>query len=267
MVELVDSSWLDEKLKGQSVHILDPRTSVKYLTGHIPGAVNLPMGNVLDQKTLALKPEAELSQILGNAGFDTDKPVVLYDNFDGQNAAMLSWVLEYLGHQGVKILSTRLDTWAVQGHELRYKPVTPTVTMFHAKPNEAVRASWKDIAKKGEERILDLRSRDEFQGKVATEVRTGRIPKALNLPWTSLIGEKETFLLPKQRLEENVLRIGVKPIEKIVTYCSYGPRAAVGYLALQQLGCKDVRVYDGSFHQWAQRAELPVEGEGLQLQL
>lgn len=239
---------------------------MKYLGGHIPGAVNLPMGNILDQKTLALKPESELSQILGNAGVDTKTPVMLYDNFDGQNAAMLAWVLEYMGHQRVKILSTRLDTWTDQGHELRYKPILPAMKLFHAAPNETVRASWKDIGKKAEERILDLRSQDEFQGKVATEVRTGRIPKAVNLPWTTLIGPKETFLLPKYTLEENVSRIGVKPIDRLVTYCSYGPRAAIGYLALQQLGCKDVRVYDGSFHQWAQRSELPVEGEGLQLQ-
>lgn len=234
--------------------------------GHVAGAVNLPMGNVLDQKTLALKPEPELAQILGRAGVETKTPVVLYDNFDGQNAAMLAWVLEYMGHQRVKILSTRLDTWTDQGHELRYKPILPTMKVFQATPKDAVRASWKDIAQKREERILDLRSRDEFQGKVATEVRTGRIPKAVNLPWTSLIGHKETFLLPKHTLEETVSSIGVKPNDKLVTYCSYGPRAAIGYLALQQLGCKNVRVYDGSFHQWAQRSELPVEGEGLQLQ-
>lgn len=267
MVELVDSSWLEAELSKQSVHVLDPRTSVKYLGGHIPGAINLPMSNVLDQKTLALKSESELSQILGRAGVDSNTPVVLYDNYDGQNAAMLAWILEYKGHQSVKILSTRLDMWADHQHELRYKPVVPTAKTFQTKPNEAVRASWKDIAKRGEEKIIDLRSRDEFQGKVATEVRTGRIPRAVNLPWTSLIGEKETFLLPKHTLEETVSRLGVKPTDNVVTYCSYGPRAAIGYLAFQQLGYSDVKVYDGSFHQWAQRRELPVEGEGLQLQL
>ncbi len=267
LVEIIDASWLDNHLSDPGVRVVDPRSTVNYLEGHVPSAVNLPVSKTLDKNSLELLPEGRLSEIFGEAGIDADSTVVFYDSYDGQNAAMLVWILEYLGHQKVKILSSRMEAWASDGREVLYRPVKPQARRFQARPNQTVRATLQELVGRTGDKLLDLRSREEFQGKVATEVRTGRLPGAINLPWTSLIGQVNEFLRPRRELEEIISGVGIHPNDRIVTYCTYGPRAAVGYIALQLLGYDNVRVFDGSFHQWAQRRELPVEGEGLQLQL
>lgn len=266
MVKFVDSAWLKDHLNEPNLVVVDPRPVVKYLGGHIPRAVNLPMSKLLDPKTMALLSPDQLSRIFGEAGMDAKSTAVIYDDYDGQNAAMLAWSLEYLGLADVALLSPRLGGWTGEGRELLYKPVSQTPKNFETDPNANLRVVPQEILHNRDSKILDLRSREEFQGKVATEVRTGHIPRAVNIPWTDLIG-KEKFLRPRNELEEVFERIGVGRNDKVVTYCTYGPRAAIGFLALQYLDYRNVGVYDGSFHQWAQRSELPVEGEGLHLEL
>ena len=239
---------------------------MKYLSGHIPGAVNMPLWKILDKNTLSLRPEGELSEALSEAGVEATSKIVLCDSYDGQNAALLAWTMEYLGHQDVGILSEYIETWA-SGRELLYRPVKVRPGSFESRPNPTVRILATGLAGNANVKVLDLRSREEFQGKVATEARSGHIPRSVNLPWTSLLGREGNFLRPREELEQVLLGVGVRREENIVTYCSYGPRAAVGYVALQQAGYRNVQVYDGSFHDWADRRELPVEGEGLQIQL
>ena len=266
MVRFVESQWLEDHVNDPKVVPIDTRPVVRYLAGHVPRAVNLPLAKLLDPKTLALLPIEKIGLILSTAGVDRNSTVVLYDGYDGQGAALLAWVLEYMGHEDVSILSRRIEAWSEEGREMLYKPVVPQPRKFEAKLNESMRAQPQELLQERDLKILDLRSRDEFEGKVANEIRTGHIPNARNIPWTDLIGTSHMFLRSRSDLEEVAKKMGLAPTDRIVTYCSYGPRAAIGYLALQSLGYK-VKVYDGSFHQWAQNPRLPVEGEGLQISL
>ena len=239
---------------------------MKYLSGHLPGAVNMPLWKILDKNTLSLRPERELSEALCEAGIEGRSRIVLCDSYDGQNAAFLAWTMEYLGHEKVGILSEYVETWAT-GHELLYRPVKVRPGSFEPRPNPTVRILTPSLAGTASVKVLDLRSREEFQGKVATEARSGHLPHSINLPWTELLGGDGNFLRSKEGLEQVLSGVGVSREERVVTYCSYGPRAAVGYVALQQAGYRNVQVYDGSFHEWARRTDLPVEGEGLQIEL
>lgn len=266
MVKFVEPQWLEDNVTDPKLVTIDTRPVVKYLAGHVPRAVNLPLTKLLDPKTLALIPIEQLATILSVTGIDRNSNLVLYDGYDGQSAALLAWTIEYMGHEDVSILSRRIEAWSEEGRELLYKHVVSQPRKFEAKLNENVRAQPQELLQKGDVKILDLRSRDEFEGKVATEVRTGHIPSARNIPWTDLIGAGHMFLRSRTILEEVAKKMGLSQSDKIVTYCSYGPRAAIGYLAFQSLGYK-VKVYDGSFHQWAQNPRLPVEGEGLQISL
>jgi len=267
LVQLVTSAWLNQHLTDSEVRIVDSRPPVKYLSGHIPGAVNLPLSTFLDKNTLQLRSERELSEVLGEAGIDEATKVVLCDSYDGQNAALLAWAIEYLGQKNVEILSEYTETWASTGHELRYRPVKVPPARFEPEPNQTVRILATSLAGNVSAKLLDLRSREEFQGKVATETRSGHLPRAVNLPWTSLLGKEGKFLKSSEEVERILSDAGVSRGDNIVTYCSYGPRAAVGYVALQQAGYRNVQVYDGSFHEWSRRTDLPVEGEGLQIEL
>ncbi len=106
MAELVDFLWIDQHKEDAGLVIVDSRPPVKYLQGHVPLAVNLPTSKVFDRGTLELLPFERLAGIFGEAGIDEDRTVLVYDDHDGQNEAMLAWTLEFLGHPRVKLLST-----------------------------------------------------------------------------------------------------------------------------------------------------------------
>ncbi len=266
-MQLVDLAWLDQNLANRDLRIVDSRPLVKYLSGHIPGSVNLTLWSVLDKDSLRLRPETRISEAFGEAGIGAREKVVVCDDFDGQNASFLAWTLEYLGHENTAILSDFVGSWDQSGRELLYRPVKAESKSFEPKPNSELRIEATEITGNAAVKIVDLRSADEFQGKVATESRTGHLPRALNLPWTSLLGEKGKFLKSQEELAQIFSRNDLTRDDRIVTYCSYGPRAAVGYVALRQAGYDKVQVYDGSFHEWSRRTDLPVEGEGLQIEL
>jgi len=266
-VQLVDSAWLDQNQTNEEVRIVDSRPPVKYLSGHIPGAVNFTLLSVLDKDTLRLHSETRISESFGEAGIAPTGKVAVCDDFDGQNAAFVAWALEYLGHKSTAILSDYVESWASSGRELLYRPVKAERKSFDPKPNSELRIQASEITGNAHVKVIDLRSADEFQGKIATESRTGHLPRAINLPWTKLLGEKGKFLKDEEDLGQIFSHAGLRRDDRIVTYCSYGPRAAVGYMALRQAGYSKVRVYDGSFHEWSRRADLPVEGEGLQIEL
>jgi thiosulfate/3-mercaptopyruvate sulfurtransferase len=232
---------------------------VKYLQGHVPRAVNLPLSEVYDRETLAIHSEERLAEIFGKVGVDLDSTVALYDSYDGQSAAMLAWLLEYLGHPGVKILSNYFEGWVKHGGQILYRPVPAEPKILSRKLGGRGRALMKEVLQRGDSKLLDLRSAEEFQGKISTEPRSGHIPSAVSLPWTELIGKDPEFFKPEQEQRERIAGVGVNPSDRVITYCSNGPRAAIGYVALQQLGFENVQVYDGSFHEWARKPDLPLE--------
>jgi thiosulfate/3-mercaptopyruvate sulfurtransferase len=259
VINLVNNTWLAEHVEDPQTRIIDPRPRVKYLQGHVPRAVNLPLSEVYDRETLAIHSEERLAEIFGKVGVDLDSTVAFYDSYDGQSAAMLAWLLEHLGHPRVMILSNYLEGWVKHGGQILYRPVLAEPKIFSRKLGGRRRALMDEVLHRGDSKLLDLRSEEEFQGKISTESRSGHIPGAISLPWTELIGKELQFLKPEQEQRERIAGVGVNLSDRVITYCSNGPRAAVGYVALQQLGFESVQVYDGSFHEWARKPDLPLE--------
>ena len=265
MINLMDNSWLEKHVDDPQTRIIDPRSRVKYLQGHIPKAVNFALSEIFDKETLELYPPERLAEVVGKMGVDVDSTVALYDSYDGQSAAMLAWLLEYLGHPRVSILSNYLEGWAKNGGKILYRSVENEPKSFNWKTGSPSRANINEVREKGGAKLLDLRGKDEFQGRVSTEPRPGHIPGAINLPWTELISNDGNFLKSQSELTGVFAKTGLVETDRIIAYCSNGPRAALGYIALQQSGFMNVRVYDGSFHQWARRQDLPVEQGGVSL--
>jgi len=264
VINLVSNAWLAEHIEDAQTRIIDPRPRVKYLQGHVPRAVNLPLSEAYDKETLSILSEERLAEILGKAGVDTNSTVALYDSYDGQSASMLAWLLEYLGHPRVMILSYYLEGWVKHGGQILYRPVPAEPKSFRQNLGHRGRALINEVLQRGNAKLLDLRSEEEFQGKISTESRSGHIPGAVSLPWTRLIGKEFEFFRPQQEQRESVTATGVDSSDRLITYCSNGPRAAVGYVALQQLGFENVQVYDGSFHEWARKPNLPLEEGNIQ---
>ncbi len=249
MPEIVDFSWIDEHKDDSDLVIVDPRPPVKYLQGHIPGAVNLPSSKLFDRTTLEILPVERLAEIIGNNGIDMERAVLVYDDRDGQNMALLAWTLELLGHSRVKCLSRFMEGWTRDHRPITYRPVKLIPRTIHANAIQHVRATLPEVSNDDELKLVDVRSREEYEGKTDQTSVPKHLPGAINLPWTSLLGEQDQLFRPKNELEKTLSEHGLYNNDRIVTYCSFGPRAALGYIALQQLGFKDVKVYDRSFQQ------------------
>jgi thiosulfate/3-mercaptopyruvate sulfurtransferase len=257
MVTLVSAQWVEEHLDSAGILLLDPRRPMRYLQGHLKHAVNLPMYKAFDAEAKLL-PDEQLQQWLGAAGLDEHTTPVLYDSYDGQNGAMLAWLLEYFGRTDVHLLNIFYERWVAEGHEVFYKPVQPTARALTVHINPKLRATIDDIRSASAAQLIDFRSQEEYTGKIDRDGKPGHIPGAFNLVWRDLIGPHQEVVAAPERIRQLVSAAGVQPGETIIGYCRAGLRAAVGYLALQQAGY-ELRLYDRSYAEWA-RSGLPVEG-------
>ena len=249
--------WVAERLGQHEFILVDARRPMKYLSGHLPGAINIPAYKAFGPEGRLLGPES-LAGLLGSTGLSNDSMAVIYDSPEGQNAAMLAWILEYLGHADVRVLEAFFEAWKTSGREVFYRPVAQPRKTFTGRLNPSVRATFDDVLDVHGIRFVDFRSREEYTGTTTVgEDEAGHIPGAVNIPWRDLGCPPERMLKPVEDLARITNAAGISRGDKVVAYCRSGPRAALGYLALSQLGA-DVRLFDGSFAQWSQ-AGLPAE--------
>ena len=256
MAQFVSTAWVAERLDDPKYVILDPRRPMKYLSGHLKNAVNIPAYKSFDDD-LTLLPVEKLAAAIGAAGLDAEHTPILYDSFDGQNSSVIAWILEYLGRTDVHIMDRFYDAWLAEGREPLYKPVDAVARTFKPQVNASIRVNADEIKAAGSSpKLIDFRSVEEFKGERDMDGKPGHIPGSSNIVWRELV-TAEGFLAPNDRLQSLFAGAGLKPGEKVVSYCRSGLRASVGYLALKQSGF-NVVLYDGSYRDWVKH-NLPVE--------
>jgi thiosulfate/3-mercaptopyruvate sulfurtransferase len=257
MAKLVDAEWVAARLESKEIVVVDPRRQMKYLSGHLPGAINVPMYQAFGADGKLLAPAA-LADFIGGAGLDDSTTPVLYDSPEGQNAAMLAWILEYLGRRDVRILDSYYENWQARGMEVRYRPVTAAATKFSARESPAMRATLAEVRDGAGAKLIDFRSHEEFSGEHAIgDDAPGHIPGAINVVWRDLASPPERILAPAEKIAMLFAAAGIKRGDPVVAYCRSGPRAALGYLALKEAGF-DASLFDGSYAEWTGNG-LPAE--------
>ena len=268
MAHFVSADWVEAHLDDPNSLLLDPRGPMRYMQGHLRGAVNLPAARLFDREGKLLSVY-ELAEFFGSVGLGQDIALTLYDGGDGRNAALVAWTLDYLGYRDVRIMDLFFEEWAAQGRPKFYRPVRPTANQFLPQVNPQGRATLEEVAAAvaaGDSdsdigiKLLDLRSAAEYAGLPDLDARPGHIPGAVNLPWTELVDSSGRYLKPPDALRELLAAQGINPPDKVIAYCRSGIRASVGWLALQQLGMA-VRLYDGSYQEWMHRG-MTVESSG-----
>jgi thiosulfate/3-mercaptopyruvate sulfurtransferase len=227
---------------------------MRYLQGHLKQAVNLPVYKAFDADGRLL-PDPELQRWIGAAGLDDRATPVIYDSFDGQNGAMLAWLLEYCGRANVQVLNIFYERWLAEGREVFYKPVPPVPKAFTTHMNSQIRVMLDELRRDSGLKLIDFRSREEYTGEQDRDGQPGHIPGAVNVVWRDLNGPDQEVLASHETIQQLVGASGIQRDDRIVAYCRLGMRAALGYLALQQAGY-NVRLYDRSYAEWA-RSGLP----------
>lgn len=247
--------------------LLDLRPPEAYVAGHIPGAVHLDLWGVSLVDTDPAPLHAfmwMIEHVLAIHGVDQSTPVVVYDDQSGVRAARAFWFLEYFGHPSVTVLDGGFGAWAREGLPVSREAGPPPKSEWTGTREGGVLATWRDVhAALGTDRtvILDARSDDEYRGTVVRAARGGAIPGAVHIEWTRNLRPDGDFK-PAAELRQMYEEAGVTPDREVITYCQGGYRAAHAYLALRLLGFPRVRNYVGSWKEWGDRADLPVEKPG-----
>jgi thiosulfate/3-mercaptopyruvate sulfurtransferase len=269
---LVEPAWLEEHLNDDSIRIVEVDENPDlYREAHIPGAIGFNWkADLQDQvKRDFLSPQA-FGRLFGSRGISNDHQVILYGDRNNWFAAYTYWYLKYYGHDNVKLLNGPRERWISEGRPTSTEDPSYPEATFEAKPgDESIRARRDEVLSAvGDARqLVDVRSPQEFSGELISPIgyeqegaqRGGHIPSAHSIPWAQAVKEDGTFKSADE-LRELYGGKGVLSGEPIIAYCRIGERSAHTWFVLRELlGQPDVKNYDGSWTEWGNMVNVPVE--------
>ncbi|MGH3104559.1 MAG: sulfurtransferase [Gaiellaceae bacterium] len=270
---LVTTEWLAEHLNddGLVVAEADENTDL-YEEGHIPGAVKLHWREDLQDPVERDIVDGEtFERVLGERGIANDTAVILYGDKNNWFAAYAYWYLKVYGHADVRILDGGRQKWIDEGRELTTEVPSPAAKAYSASArDESIRAyrdqvlAWLGAAGRA---LVDVRSPAEYSGELIAPPgyeqegaqRAGHIPTAVSIPWASAVQDDGTFK-PAAALEDLYGGQGVSRDKEVTAYCRIGERSAHTWFVLRELlGYDQVRNYDGSWTEWGNLVDVPIE--------
>ena len=270
---LVSTAWLAKHLDDPDVVVaeVDENTDL-YGEGHVPGAVELHWRRDLqDPLRRDVVDRATFEQVLGGRGIANDTTVVLYGDKNNWFAAYAFWYLRLYGHADVRIVDGGRQKWIDEGRELTTDVPRPAPRAYRApERDDSIRAyrhqvlEWLDDPGRA---LVDVRSPAEFSGELIAPPgyeqegaqRAGHIPTAVSIPWASAVADDGTFR-PAAELHELYADRGITPDRPVTAYCRIGERSAHTWFVLRELlGHRHVRNYDGSWTEWGNLVDVPIE--------
>ncbi|MEL6181642.1 MAG: rhodanese-like domain-containing protein [Myxococcota bacterium] len=253
-------------LRQQGVTLLDARGGWSYRMGHLEGAVHAPWTDFTEGgfQSGLLAPDATVVARLERLGVRRDTPVVVYGDWHhgwGEEGRV-HWMLAYLGHPHVRILYGGMPLWEQLERETVWTVSKAAPGDFKASPQASLRATMDDVAAVHAQEgvvLLDVRTPAEFQGRTPYgSSRGGHIPGAVSLHWSEVFTEQGD-LRPAAHVEAMLAKRGVGRGTAVVTYCTGGVRSGFMTAVLLWLGRTPTRNFDGSWWQWSQARDMPVE--------
>lgn len=264
---LISSAELAGRLGDGSTLVLDCGPDGSFEIGHIPGARSIDVYSffLTDTTDAGLRAFLEkMVQLVRHAGVGGDESVVVYEETSGTRSARAYWLLRFLGHPNVRLLDGGLADWRREGGEIRSGVSSiRDVGSFSAEPDHGTLATaeyLRDRLESPDLVVVDVRDASEHTGEFGDSCcdRAGRIPGSTWIYWENLLTSTGMFREGAEiRAEFESHGIGAGP--EIVTYCHRGARAANTFMALRLAGYPNVRNYVGSWHDWSQRLDYPIE--------
>ena len=203
-----------------------------------------------------------IEHVLAIHGVDASTPMVVYDEQSGVRAARAFWFLEYFGHPSVRLLDGGFGAWDARGASglARCRPAAARPSGRAPRGQHAGDVARTSGTPSGDPGLGDPRraQRRRVLGTTVRAKRGGAVPGAVHVEWTRNLGPDGRFK-PADELRAMYEAAGVTPDQEVIAYCQGGYRAAHGYLALRLLGYPRVKNYVGSWKEWGDREDLPVE--------
>lgn len=268
---LVSVDWAEENLKTPGVVFVEvDEDTTAYDGGHIEGAVRLDWKKDLqDPVRRDFVNQEQFSALLSERGIANDDEVILYGGNNNWFAAYAYWYFKLYGHNNVKLLDGGRKKWELDGRPLSRDEVSRPATQYKAaEPDNSIRAFRDEvIAAIGTKNLVDVRSPDEFSGKILAPAhlpqeqsqRPGHIPSAINVPWSKAANEDGTFKSDKD-LAEIYGEAGLDGSKDTIAYCRIGERSSHTWFVLQELlGHQNVKNYDGSWTEYGSLVGAPIE--------
>lgn len=261
---LTTPAELKDNLGNANLCLIDTRPAEQFAQGHIPGSIHFDLFglSLIDTSPAPLK--AFLSMIhhlLELRGVSLEKEVVFYEDNSGMRAARGLWFLEYFGHEKVEVLDGGIQAWREAGYPTTTEAIAPKTSRFTIAERKELLATADDVLHSLGKRtvsIVDTRSDDEYMGRNIRAARGGAIPGAVHLEWTNNLDSSGRYKLEAE-LRQMYQDLGVTPDKEIIPYCQGGYRSAHTYLALRLIGFPKIRNYLGSWREWGDRLDLPLE--------
>jgi thiosulfate/3-mercaptopyruvate sulfurtransferase len=283
---LVSTDWVEEHLHDPAVRVVDIRGYVvtkaiapgiehaeyrgardEYLAAHIPGAVYIDWTTDItdpdDPVPVQIAPPARFAAAMSQRGIGAETQVIAVDQTGGQFATRLWWALNYYGHSLASVLDGGWKRWTAQGRPVESGEVSVAPAQFTPRNQPDLRVTADQIAeflRASDARwlLVDARDPEQYSGAKRRGAQGGHIPGAVNVP-RELFFAPEGGFLPLDEIRRRVYEHGLRPGGRTVAYCNGGVAATVVLFNLARLGYPDLANYDGSWNEWGNRSDLPVE--------
>ena len=270
---LVDTAWVAAHLDDPKVRIVESDEDyLLYETGHIPGAVKVDWFTTLQhplRRDFLSKPEFE--KLCSELGIGNDTTVVFYGDKSNWFACYAFWLFRYYGHVKLRIMDGGRTKWQQEGRPTdRDIPVYPQTRYAAKDPDLDVRAFRDNVFEQVSIKrpLVDVRSPQEYSGELLHmpiypqegATRGGHIPGAVNIPWSSATHPENSTFRSADELRQLYQGAGITPDKEIIAYCRIGERSSHTWFVLTYLlGYPKVKNYDGSWTEWGNLVNAPIE--------
>jgi thiosulfate/3-mercaptopyruvate sulfurtransferase len=268
---LVDAAWAAAHLEDPKVVFVEVDEDVSaYDKNHIRGAVRVDWKSDLQDPVVRdFVDQAAFEKLLSSKGISADDTIVLYGGNNNWFASYAYWYFKLYGHEDVRLLDGGRKKWELDSRALVTEPTHRAPTEYHAKPLRRDIRAFRDevIAAIGVQNLIDVRSPDEFSGKLLAPAhlpqeqsqKAGHIPSARNIPWSKAANDDGTFKSDDE-LKKLYSDAGVDFGKDTIAYCRIGERSAHTWFVLHELlEQENVKNYDGSWTEYGALVGVPIE--------
>ena len=266
---IIEAGELYACLQGQSPRpadllIVDLSGEAAYQHSHIPGAIHVASSElILGSKPAPglLPPVDQLNALFSRLGLTPETHVVCYDDEGGAWSGRFIWTLDVIGHRHASYLNGGIHSWRAAGlPEEQTRPSRKATTVNITLDTTAL-ATTEDILQELNSKQLlvwDARSAEEYRGEKVLSKRGGHIPGAIHCEWTELLDTNDHLRI-RADVAAYLQQRGITADKRIVTHCQTHRRSGLTYLVMKSLGYPHIRAYPGSWSEWGNRPDTPIE--------